>query len=319
MKKNRENGIIKVFTLCLIIFTLTSCKSDGDVSSISDDIEASEEISEVVTDDSGKSDEDKTEENTEENTKDTENTDNEDDKNAEIKTEEETEEENAENNGEEVEKETKGVATSTLEQTEEKEPNTAPKEEVKEEVVEEVVEEVKEEPAEVVEEVQEEPAEVVEEVKEEPVEVVEEVQEVANTGSFSESDLAISGSGGSIRLGDSDNKIDSVFGTNYTKSDVTSCVNDGTDSVYIFSGMEVMTYEPTPGQGSKTIFEVTVFGSSYKTPKGIGVGSSKADVISTYGTNYQQVGKCIEYSAGGQTLSFLISGGTVSNISYLMF
>lgn len=141
--------------------------------------------------------------------------------------------------------------------------------------------------------------------------------EQKSSGSVSASDLVFNSGSGSIKLGDSADKVEKALGTGYTTSEVVSCINDGTDKIYMYSDVEVYTYEKSPGNSA--VYEVTVTSGKYPTNKGIKVGDAKENVISTYGSGYKEEGKTLSYNVNDSSIQFFISGDKVQSISYLLF
>jgi len=135
------------------------------------------------------------------------------------------------------------------------------------------------------------------------------VQTPAQTvGTFSNSDLSFSGSS---LLGDASGIISSM-GAASSIDEAPSCLSNGADvKVYHYPGLDVSCYIDG---GSEIVYEISISGSGYSTPKGISVGSSRNDVIAAYGED--SGGNEAIYGSGGYGLYIYYSGDTVINIIY---
>lgn len=74
--------------------------------------------------------------------------------------------------------------------------------------------------------------------------------------------------------------------------EAASCYYDGLDKVFTYDGYEVTTFPKADGD---YIQDINISSETLKTDKGIGVGSSLADVESAYGNDYTVSGKMYEY------------------------
>ena len=90
---------------------------------------------------------------------------------------------------------------------------------------------------------------------------------------------------------------------NYTKTEADSCLVNGKDITYVYPEFELHTLLEN---GKETIKSVYVTGTSIRTPKNIGVGSSKADVIAAYGASISDFNT--SYNCDGGILKFEFDG-----------
>ena len=87
-----------------------------------------------------------------------------------------------------------------------------------------------------------------------------------------------------------------------------SCVEAGEDKIYVYGGITIYTYV-TDGADRITLIEIT---GSESLPSGIHIGSTKADVIAAYGSDYTEEGTELLYETDGKTLGLQMKGDTVS-------
>lgn len=141
---------------------------------------------------------------------------------------------------------------------------------------------------------------------EEPAENNEPPAPEQAVGSFSDSDLSFNGAS---LLGDASGLISSL-GAASSVDEAESCLNNGADmKIYHYPGLDVSCY--IDGE-SEIIFDITITGG-YSTPKGITVGSSRADVVAAYG---EGDGNCVVYGSESYGLYINYSGDTVVSIDY---
>ena len=94
-----------------------------------------------------------------------------------------------------------------------------------------------------------------------------------------------------------------------------SCLGNGEDCIYSYAHFKINGYRETADSPVKaTSIEFT--DSEVSTSKGVKIGSSKDDVIKAYGSGYTEQGNMLRYVSGKKSLSFIMSGDTVSVISY---
>lgn len=130
----------------------------------------------------------------------------------------------------------------------------------------------------------------------------------AAVGSFDNSDLSFNG--GSL-LGDASGLV-GAMGAPSSVDEAAGCLSNGADQkIYHFGGVDVSCYVQ---DGAEYIYDITITGG-YTTSKGIGIGSSKADVIAAYGEGADS-GQYILYGSGDYGLYIYFSGDSVSMIDY---
>lgn len=109
-----------------------------------------------------------------------------------------------------------------------------------------------------------------------------------------------------------------ALGSEYEFSEAPSCVYEGTDKAYEYSGIAIYTY---PLNGKDLIDEIVLTGSEFETGKGIKVGSTKEDIVAAYGDAFIDEGSIITYrlnkeQADSPCIYFVLNDGTVESISY---
>ncbi|MBE6553503.1 MAG: hypothetical protein E7666_04080 [Ruminococcaceae bacterium] len=106
-----------------------------------------------------------------------------------------------------------------------------------------------------------------------------------------------------------------ALGTWKQYSESPSCLFDGLDKIYGYSGFRIQTY---PKDGSEYIYSVELLDDSVATSKGITIGSTRDAVIAAYGEGGRDTGSAIIYTdeAYGTELMISIRNDTVINIQY---
>ena len=128
-------------------------------------------------------------------------------------------------------------------------------------------------------------------------------------GSFSNSDLNFNGT---ALLGNADGLISSLGNPNDV-IEAPGCLSNGADQkIYYYSGIEVSCYVMN---GSETVYDITIIGAGYSTPKGISVGSSRSDVEAGYGKG-DGGSSTVIYGSADFGLYIFYNGDTVSTIDY---
>lgn len=97
-----------------------------------------------------------------------------------------------------------------------------------------------------------------------------------------------------------------------SKSSAGSCGAQGTVYKYVYDNFELFVLE---NESSSTVDEITLKNDLIKTAEGVGIGSSKDDVIKACGNGYA---KCddtvIRYTSGSKNLQFSIKDGVVTGV-----
>lgn len=91
-----------------------------------------------------------------------------------------------------------------------------------------------------------------------------------------------------------------------------SCIGEGDEKIYEYGGISIYT---TPSGDQDLVYILELAGEE-KLSSGIGLESSKQDVIDVYGENYTEDGNYMyyEYDDGSITLGFEFEGDTVNFI-----
>jgi len=108
--------------------------------------------------------------------------------------------------------------------------------------------------------------------------------------SFETSDIALNYQGQVVRGGSDASVLISALGDGYEYSEAISCNYaqngvdgaDGMDKFFDYPGVSVTTCPMQPGMDNIRSIEVSE-GDQFKTTKGIGIGSSRADIEAAYG------------------------------------
>lgn len=131
-------------------------------------------------------------------------------------------------------------------------------------------------------------------------------------------DLSFSYNGKTFELDSDVQYLLDGFGSDYEFSEAPSCVYEGTDKVYEYPGLAVYTY---PLNGKNLIDEIVLTDAKYTTSKGIKVGSTKEEVVASYGGDYIEEGGMLTYRLDkakddSPCIYFILNNGTVDSISY---
>jgi len=94
-----------------------------------------------------------------------------------------------------------------------------------------------------------------------------------------------------------------------------SCAFDGIDRIFGFPGVDILTY---PIGDRDLIHTINFRDDSVTTTKGIYLGSSWADVLEAYGSDYSQDVNMFQFTRGQTTLSFFLDGDMVIGIIYAL-
>ena len=132
-----------------------------------------------------------------------------------------------------------------------------------------------------------------------------ETQQPATEGSV---DYMVSVRGTAVVLQEDMRDFVSALGEPDGYSAAKSCVEAGEDKIYVYGGITIYTYV-TDGADRITLIEIT---GSESLPSGIHIGSTKADVIAAYGSDYTEEGTELLYETDGKTLGLQMEGDTVS-------
>jgi len=138
------------------------------------------------------------------------------------------------------------------------------------------------------------------------------------SGSFGENDLQFEVNSKVFELNSDVKSILAALGDGYTFSEAPSCVYDGTDKTYEYPGISIYTF---PQDQKDCIDEIVLTGNTYKTGKGVTVGSTLEDLVAAYGSDYRDEDGVITYRLKPDDLKspclyFVMDEGRVSSVSY---
>lgn len=118
-----------------------------------------------------------------------------------------------------------------------------------------------------------------------------------------------------ILPGDQIEHILSSLGDPKSIYETPSCFFDGNDRVYSYEAFDVNS---AVIDGKETCVAVIITGSSVKTPEGIAIGSSAADVQSAYGAyDSEETGQYVWHRHGAELVIVIIED-QVTSISYIL-
>jgi len=92
-----------------------------------------------------------------------------------------------------------------------------------------------------------------------------------------------------------------------------SCAVEGIAKIYTFSNYELETY---PDGDRDLVAYVVIKDDTIATPEGIDLSMTKADVIATYGEDYEEAENSITYTKDGMFLRFILDGDYLASIEY---
>ena len=109
--------------------------------------------------------------------------------------------------------------------------------------------------------------------------------------------------------------VESVLGAPVEKAEAPSCLHDGSDTVYYYEEVEIVT---SPSAQGEYIVSVTVHSPDVKTEEGIAIGGNIADAIAALGDAEEAFGRYL-FTRGNTTLTMMTEDdGTVISISYAL-
>ena len=137
----------------------------------------------------------------------------------------------------------------------------------------------------------------------------EEIQKNLEESSVYEGELIVNINGVDIKIGDNFATVADSVGEPDDYQAAKSCTGEGDEKIYQYGGICVYT-TPSGGQDNVYIIELT---GQETMPTGIGVGSSKQEVINVYGENYSEEDNYLSYEWNDNiTLGFEFDGDAVS-------
>ena len=105
-----------------------------------------------------------------------------------------------------------------------------------------------------------------------------------------------------------------ALGTPLKVFEQDSCAYQGKDKVYTFAGFEISVF---PDGGVNRISDIYLPETSEAaTPEGIHIGSSKADMINTYGKGYTEAWAVYKYTLGNSILLLYTTNDKIDTIEY---
>lgn len=93
-----------------------------------------------------------------------------------------------------------------------------------------------------------------------------------------------------------------------------SCAFEGLDKTYTYPGFVITT---RPDGENDYVNSIRLTDDSVSTVEGVYIGSSEADVKAAYGEDGGADQGMLSYTAGGESLNFILEDGAVISIEYL--
>lgn len=109
-------------------------------------------------------------------------------------------------------------------------------------------------------------------------------------GSFVEADLVFLQDGQSFPLRSDVEALIAVLGDGYELTVAPSCAFEGEDKIFEYPNLTIYT---NPLDGKDLIDEIYITGGEYTTPRGIGIGDTRDEVIAAYGEGFDQEGTLV--------------------------
>lgn len=141
-------------------------------------------------------------------------------------------------------------------------------------------------------------------------EAVVETQAAEAAGSLSEEDFVVDIKGVAVKLGDDMSTLEASLGEPDSYETAKSCMGAGEDKVYEYGGITVYTY-PIDGVDVVSAIEFT---GEETMASGIGVGSTRDEVVAAFGSDCEEDEYGMTYELGDKTLGIELDGDSVSFI-----
>ncbi|MBE5876751.1 MAG: hypothetical protein E7290_07675 [Lachnospiraceae bacterium] len=148
---------------------------------------------------------------------------------------------------------------------------------------------------------------------EENKQVCEEMEEnpVYKDGVVTQEDFVIQIGDVLVHTGDTMNTMLEELGEPDDFVQARSCFYDGDDKVYTYGGISIYTY---PSKADDIVYLIEVSGNE-KLLSGIGVGSTRADMIVAYGEEYVEFGTMLAYDLSeNASISFQVENDIITFI-----
>ncbi|MBQ7943502.1 MAG: hypothetical protein IJ326_05500 [Lachnospiraceae bacterium] len=141
-------------------------------------------------------------------------------------------------------------------------------------------------------------------------EAVVETQAAEAAGSLSEEDFVVDIKGVAVKLGDDMSTLEESLGEPDSYETAKSCMGAGEDKVYEYGGITVYTY---PIDGVDVVSAIEFVGEETMA-SGIGVGSTRDEVVAAFGSDCEEDEYGMTYELGDKTLGIELDGDSVSFI-----
>lgn len=118
-----------------------------------------------------------------------------------------------------------------------------------------------------------------------------------------------------IYLGENIERVLGELGTGTDCYEYNSCAFEGMAKIYFYNGFQISTYMKNKSDVDR-VYSVTFDDDSVQTPEGIYIGNTVEDMISAYGTEYDDLTGTYIYMKEGTALSFVTENDIITSISY---
>lgn len=139
-------------------------------------------------------------------------------------------------------------------------------------------------------------------------------------GQFTDADMVLNLNGATYKLGEDASKLLKLLGEPKEVVEILSCYYDGYDKTYVYENMEVLTF---PKNGQEILQEVIFYDDTYKFKGGVTVGSTKEEVIASYGEGFFMEEDAMMYNTTGDRndtesprLTFVLENNRVKSIDF---
>lgn len=119
--------------------------------------------------------------------------------------------------------------------------------------------------------------------------------------------------GKNLMVGDEFSLSKEALGENYEFQEVESCAFEGKDNIYTYADYEIYGYHD---KDVEKIYTITLLTDKISTKEGIKLGSTKEEVVDTYGQDYEDAIGAYTYSKGDTLLTFIFEENEVVSIEY---
>ena len=108
--------------------------------------------------------------------------------------------------------------------------------------------------------------------------------------------------------------IQSLLGEPDDMLEAPSCVHDGSDILYFYDGVEIVTM---PSDSGEQLYSISITADSVTTEEGLSIGMTGEDALRLYGDGTEAFGQYL-FVRGKTSLQVMTDGdGAVTSITYV--